>query len=614
MFAGASLRGVAHNAMIQRNYDPYGPELEPRHAIGRAAAGVAWVAGWGSLTFGLAVDTREFDAQREAACLRLAHPPRGVLRTAMSFFRGIRVRLLLVALSLLALPWLAAKFIARMETSLRAQQEQSIGATSRALAVALSDRPGLFSPPGAGADPEEEERRRIVALFAAADTDAAASLGAAYAPSEAIERLLTVAGRRGTRLWVVDTRSRVRGLWGSLRMEEPEPGAGSWLRPIASRVVPTPRVAVGDESRPVRDQINGALIGISRTPTWRGTVNRDVAILSAAQPIYVSDDIVGALVVEETTASIQLLKQSALESLLGVTLAVVGGAFLVLLAYAGRLAARIRRLHREAEAAIDSQGRVRGAITPSDSRDEIGDLARTMSAVLERLRAYNAYLEAMAGAPLARAAHPGGGGALLARQPARARGAGGGAQVHRARGRGRGSAGAPHLATVGVHAPRAPARERRARALRPRARGRPDASRAIAPRMRRASFQLELAAGPGVDRRRARRDRATPRQAGRERERLRAAGTPVGGPAGRAQPGLAPRGGEHRAAAAREARSRLFDSMVTLREGQGPAGADAAHLGLGLYIVRLVAQFHGGTVRASNLAEGKGVRFEVDLP
>jgi hypothetical protein len=40
----------------------------------------------------------------------------------------------------------------------------------------------------------------------------------------------------------------------------------------------------------------------------------------------VGDDIVGAVVVEETTASIQLLKQSALESLLGVTLAVVGGA------------------------------------------------------------------------------------------------------------------------------------------------------------------------------------------------------------------------------------------------------------------------------------------------
>lgn len=65
VFAGASIRGIAHNAMIKRNYDPYGPELEPKRGVGRAAAGLAWVAGWGSLTFGLAVDTREFDAQRE---------------------------------------------------------------------------------------------------------------------------------------------------------------------------------------------------------------------------------------------------------------------------------------------------------------------------------------------------------------------------------------------------------------------------------------------------------------------------------------------------------------------------------------------------------------------
>jgi signal transduction histidine kinase len=58
--------------------------------------------------------------------------------------------------------------------------------------------------------------------------------------------------------------------------------------------------------------------------------------------------------------------------------------------------------------------------------------------------------------------------------------------------------------------------------------------------------------------------------------------------------------------------ARLFESMVSLR------GADAAgkepHLGLGLYIVRLVAEFHGGSVRASNVAESGRVRFEVELP
>ncbi len=36
------------------------------------------------------------------------------------------------------------------------------------------------------------------------------------------------------------------------------------------------------------------------------------------------------------------------------------------------------------------------------------------------------------------------------------------------------------------------------------------------------------------------------------------------------------------------------------------------HLGLGLYIVRLIAEGHAGSVSASNT--GDGVRFDVRLP
>jgi len=55
---------------------------------------------------------------------------------------------------------------------------------------------------------------------------------------------------------------------------------------------------------------------------------------------------------------------------------------------------------------------------------------------------------------------------------------------------------------------------------------------------------------------------------------------------------------------------RLFDSMVSARrdDGSGP------HLGLGLYIVRLVARHHGGRVQASNLPDHAGVCFGVHLP
>ena len=59
-----------------------------------------------------------------------------------------------------------------------------------------------------------------------------------------------------------------------------------------------------------------------------------------------------------------------------------------------------------------------------------------------------------------------------------------------------------------------------------------------------------------------------------------------------------------------ELHSRLFDSMVSLRQG----APDEVHMGLGLYIVRLIAEFHGGSVRGDNLANKTGVMFTITLP
>jgi len=55
---------------------------------------------------------------------------------------------------------------------------------------------------------------------------------------------------------------------------------------------------------------------------------------------------------------------------------------------------------------------------------------------------------------------------------------------------------------------------------------------------------------------------------------------------------------------------RLFDSLVSLREKQ----ASRQHLGLGLHIVRLVAEAHGGKVNACNLPNDEGVEFTIELP
>ncbi len=527
---------------------------------------------------------------------------------------SIRVRLLLVSSVLLVLPLLAAQFVERMETFLRGSQEQSIRATSRAIASALSDRQALF-PLGAS-DPEDEERRRIVALFAAADPDAVASLGAAYMPSEEVERFLNIMGRRSSRVWVVDTRSRVRGLSGNLK-EQPargtRPGAREsaapkrWLtgmlKPIVALVVSTPQVPTGDETKPVRAQIDRALIGVSSI-NWRGTRDRDVAILSAAQPIFIGDDIVGAAIVEETTGSIQILKESALEDLLAVTLAVVAGALAILLVFASRLAARIRRLHREADAAIDAQGRIRGRISASHARDEIGDLSRYMAAVLSRLKEYNAYLEAMAG----RLSHELRTPVAVVRSSLdnlKAEPIPDSARVYLERA----GEGVDRLSRLIARLSEATRLER---LLESAERERFDLAKVIAGCVDgyRAAYparEFAIAApqSPVII-------EGVPDAFAQLLDKLvenaldfAPPGTPIRVTLEKKDAG-ARLAVENDGPAIPEAMlGRLFDSLVTLREGE--------HLGLGLYIVRIVAEFHGGRVRAANLPGGRGVRFEVEV-
>ena len=57
-------------------------------------------------------------------------------------------------------------------------------------------------------------------------------------------------------------------------------------------------------------------------------------------------------------------------------------------------------------------------------------------------------------------------------------------------------------------------------------------------------------------------------------------------------------------------REELFESMVSLRSGPQAQ----PHLGLGLTIVRLVAEFHGGKVSAENRDDNGGACFSVALP
>ena len=53
----------------------------------------------------------------------------------------------------------------------------------------------------------------------------------------------------------------------------------------------------------------------------------------------------------------------------------------------------------------------------------------------------------------------------------------------------------------------------------------------------------------------------------------------------------------------------VFDSLVSMRGTQS-----TMHFGLGLYVVRVIVEYHGGSVQAVNLEDDSGVAITVDLP
>jgi two-component system sensor histidine kinase ChvG len=55
----------------------------------------------------------------------------------------------------------------------------------------------------------------------------------------------------------------------------------------------------------------------------------------------------------------------------------------------------------------------------------------------------------------------------------------------------------------------------------------------------------------------------------------------------------------------------VFDSMVSVRENNPD---NRLHFGMGLYVVRVIAEHHGGKVAATNLTNGNGVTIRVTLP
>jgi dedicated sortase system histidine kinase len=356
-------------------------------------------------------------------------------------------------------------------------------------------------------------------------------------------------------------------------------------------------------------EVAAALQGAPRTHS-RQTPDGKAVILSAAHPVWNGDQVAGAVIVEETTNSILSVRNRALERLLLATFAAFLLAAAVLLGLATRISWRITRLRDEAESAIDAQGRIGHLFSGSRAGDEIGDLSRSFSEMLARLADHHSYLETMA----SRLSHELRTPVAVVRSSLENLKLGAAAQESRVYLE-RAEEGLARLGTILTRMSEA---SRLEQSLRATERERFDLSHVLAGCVAgyrlafpQRVFELTVPEGPvHVE--------GAPDLFAQLLDKLvdnaddfGAPGTPITlhlAHAGESATLSVTNLGDPLPAGMRD---RLFASMVSLRRDKG---GPKPHLGLGLYIARLICEFHRGSIRADDLPGGKGVRITVALP
>ncbi len=147
----------------------------------------------------------------------------------------------------------------------------------------------------------------------------------------------------------------------------------------------------GREQQPY---VTAALEG-RESGAWFRSTETGRAVVAIAAPVTVGDDIVGAVVLQQGTEAILSTTNTGLSRLIYVTLVTTLVVAAVLLGYATWLSRRIRRLSIAAESALERE-ELDKALPSARADDEIGDLSRSFSWVLQQLGEYNDYLRSLA--------------------------------------------------------------------------------------------------------------------------------------------------------------------------------------------------------------------------
>ena len=350
--------------------------------------------------------------------------------------------------------------------------------------------------------------------------------------------------------------------------------------------------------------------GKPETALFAGRYENSV-IVAAAAPIYSADgkNVFGVIQLAQTADRWLTLRDRALTRLLNLTLFVTLFAVVAAFWFAGRMTLRISRLGAASETALGREGNLSRVLPEADARDELGDLSRSFSSLLGRLDEYTGYLRTLAGKLAHEIRTP----LTIIRsslENLESEGDSANAKVYISRAR-EGSERLGAILTAMGAATRVEEAiahsERQRFDLAALVRATAGAYGSAFP-ARRFSAQvpdgpLEITGAPDLIVQMLDKlvDNAVDFSVDGATISIVLRAEPTHAELSVANPGppLPPETG-----------SRLFESLWQSRVESDKR----PHFGLGLYIVRLIAEFHGGTARAENLPDDAGAIFLVRLP
>lgn len=251
-------------------------------------------------------------------------------------------------------------------------------------------------------DVDDAETRAVGAVTGSLPSAGTQGFGLVLLKSPEVLRIIEGLGYSGATIQVIDARRRVRAEVGSFVATQIKTG-NSEETDILTSLSAFMAMIYNLVDTPMRDDPNipaGQVIeaSLSGKPNFQRRYTEDgEEVIIAAHPIIAEDKIIGTVVLTQNTNRILQLRREALERIINFSVLSLFIFVMFIIAFSVRLAGRIRKLGAEATNAIDMYGRLKTNKLKSEthSGDEIGDLARSISGMLSRLHQHTQFLENM---------------------------------------------------------------------------------------------------------------------------------------------------------------------------------------------------------------------------